>query len=341
MFDQPWAWKSLQDILQAYLEMIEEGKVQASTEEGGEEGLTPRFFPWRYHQHTHRDVVKATQAFTKLLDAIEQRLPQPRAAERPASTSDLDIQLPYSHAILDEATIPAKTFIRNFLSEIPPRTLRFRYIAPGISLQSSAEFTTQPWKESPGPEYGGHSVPFLLFRGDQSTSLSCKAPFYPDPENSLQGVPAGLYICLTGAGSPAVFGNSCRLLLPFNIGARHHARYSNGKQIQEDTPWDETPKDTAHELYQPGPHSGFLEQHEVQLHKVLLNWAERVEAGDWEVNADGVAGGIEKSKKPILWNLGESIRFRCLGEEERLYFSLEAVARNTESGICRKWLVKI
>lgn len=71
-------------------------------------------------------------------------------------------------------------------------------------------------------------------------------------------------------------------------------RYSNGEQLQEDTPWDETLKDTAHELYQPGSHSGFLEWHEVHVHKVLLNWAERVEAGDWKVNADGVAGGIQK-----------------------------------------------
>lgn len=293
MFNQPWAWKPLQDILQAYLEMIEEEKVQASTDEADEEDITPRFFPWRYHQYTHRDVITATQALTRLLDAIEQRLPQPRATAYLASTRDLDIQLPYSHAILDEATIPASTFIRIFLSEIPPRTLRFRYIAPGIKLQSSAEFITQPWKQPPGHGYG-HSVPCLLFRGDQSISLSYKPVYYPDPEDSLQGVPIGLYISPTGVGSPTTFGNSCRLLLPFNIGARHHARYSNGEQLQEDNPWDKTPKDTAHELYQPGSHSGFLERHAVQLHKVLLNWAEKVEAGDWEVNADGVAGGIDK-----------------------------------------------
>ncbi|KAJ5369845.1 uncharacterized protein N7496_005937 [Penicillium cataractarum] len=294
MFGQPWAWKPLQDILQAYLEMIEEKKVQASTDEAYEEDIKPRLFPWRYHQYTHRDVVKATQALTRLLDAVEQKLPQPRETEYPASTRDVDIQLPYSQAILDEATIPANTFIRDFLSELPPRTLRFRYIAPGIILQSPAEFATQPWKEPLGREYGGHSVPFLLFRGDQWISLRCKPRYYPDPEDSLQGVPTGLYICPTGIESPATFGNSCRLLLPFNIGARHHARYSNGEQLQEETPWDETPKDTAHELYQPGSHSGFLERHEVQIHKILLNWAERVEAGDWEVNTDGVAGGIEK-----------------------------------------------
>ncbi|KAF3392682.1 hypothetical protein F1880_008855 [Penicillium rolfsii] len=258
-----------------------------------EEDVIPRFFPWRYHTYTHRDVVKATQAWTRLLDAIEQRLPQPRETECPASTRGVEIQLPYSQAILDEATIPARTFIRDFLSEFSPRTLRFRYIAPGISLQSPAKFASQPWKEPPGPEYDGHSVPFHSFRGDQWTSSHCKPPQFPDPEDSLRGVPTGLYICSTGFGQPFIFGNSCRLLLPFNIGARHHARYSNGQQLQEDTPWDESPEETADELYQPGSYSGFLEMHEVQVHKVLLNWAERVEAGDWEVNADGVAGGIE------------------------------------------------
>lgn len=61
---------------------------------------------------------------------------------------------------------------------------------------------------------------------------------------------------------------------------------------------------TSFDIYQPGQESGFLEFHPVQLHKVLLNWAERVEASDWEVNADGVAGGmgkVEEADTPKHW----------------------------------------
>jgi hypothetical protein len=51
----------------------------------------------------------------------------------------------------------------------------------------------------------------------------------------------------------------------------------------------------------------------VQVHTVLLNWAERVELADWEANEDGVAGGIEKFEEADTLEIGRSIRFRCLG----------------------------
>ncbi|KAJ5160687.1 uncharacterized protein N7482_007691 [Penicillium canariense] len=282
MFGETWGWKPLQDILRAYLEMIEEGKVQASSnrvEEEEEEQEKPRFFPWQYHEYTDRDIAKAINAFTRLLDAIDQRLPQP--------ARDPELQLPYSPATLAEAAIPINTFIRSFLSEVPPRTLSFRYIAPGISIQSATEFIARPWKDL---SYIG---PFLLFRGDESSSLSYKRLLFPNPEYSHQGVSTGLYL-MPAAEGPANFRNSCRLLLPFNIGAREYARFSNGQKLQEARAWYMPQEDTSFELYQPGRESGFLEFHEVQLHKVLLNWAERVEMGDWEVNADGVVGGIRK-----------------------------------------------
>jgi hypothetical protein len=35
----------------------------------------------------------------------------------------------------------------------------------------------------------------------------------------------------------------------------------------------------------------------VQIDKVLNNWADRVERGDWEVDEDGVVGGIDKFRE--------------------------------------------
>jgi hypothetical protein len=292
VFDEPWAWKSLQDILQAYLEMIEEGKVSASSDTAKEQEAwpqTPRFFPWQYHQYTARDVEKTNKAFTRLLDAIEHQLPQ--------TTQNPELHLPYSPAILDEANIPNNSFIRPFFSEMTPRTLNFRYIAPGISIQSPTQFAAQPWKDISDKDRAGHLMPFLLFRGDESSSLSYKRLFFPGPEESHQGTSTGLYVLAPGIGADQ-FGNSCRLILPFNIGGRGYARLSNGQKLQKACDV------TSYELYQPGRESGFLEFHPVHLHKVLLNWAERVEAGDWEVGADGVVGGIgkfEEADTPEHW----------------------------------------
>jgi hypothetical protein len=98
-------------------------------------------------------------------------------------------------------------------------------------------------------------------------------------------IPAGLCTEEISKTKAQDFGNMSRLLLPFGLGSKGYARDSTGMQFG-----------SAHDLYQVCSWNGFLESHGVQLHKVLLNWAERVEMGDWEVDANGVAGGIEKFK---------------------------------------------
>ncbi|KAL4814824.1 hypothetical protein BDW67DRAFT_176795 [Aspergillus spinulosporus] len=50
-------------------------------------------------------------------------------------------------------------------------------------------------------------------------------------------------------------------------------------------------------LHQSGLSDGFSEDHDVQIDKVLRNWAERVERGNWDVDRDGVMGGIEKFRE--------------------------------------------
>lgn len=46
-------------------------------------------------------------------------------------------------------------------------------------------------------------------------------------------------------------------------------------------------------------YSGYLpwDSRSSYLHKVLESWAERVEMGDWQVDQDGVVGGIDKFKE--------------------------------------------
>jgi hypothetical protein len=58
-----------------------------------------------------------------------------------------------------------------------------------------------------------------------------------------------------------------------------------------------TPCDDHGAMYQGGTTNGITNFHLVQIDKVLNNWADRVEKGDWEVDEDGVAGGIDKFRE--------------------------------------------
>lgn len=56
------------------------------------------------------------------------------------------------------------------------------------------------------------------------------------------------------------------------------------------------PDDTFADVYQPG-HQPFTEMHAVRLISILQNWLEMVQSGDWEVDADGVKGGLDEWRK--------------------------------------------
>ncbi|CAI7601020.1 unnamed protein product [Penicillium viridicatum] len=275
----PGCWMPLQQILGAYLEMINEGKVEIFTED---KYPAAQYFPWEYYQYTQRDIEKSITAFNRLLNAIEHR-------HRPSAQS-AKIAINYPQSVLDEAFIPNKSFVGSFLSALPSREIQFGYIAPGIRIQSFDELKTQPFAalsamtqnisdgedEDDGED---EQIPFLLFRADGSNpSPWCR------PYDNID-IPAGLYIEEIDKNRAADFGNMSRLLLPFGIGSKGYARDSTRRQIAN-----------AHDLYQACGSNGFLEFHGVQLHKVLLNWAERVEMGDWEVDENGVSGGIQKFK---------------------------------------------
>ena len=50
---------------------------------------------------------------------------------------------------------------------------------------------------------------------------------------------------------------------------------------------------THGDLYQPR-YNGFVDLRDVQIHKVLQNWASNIQSGHWEVGEAGVVGGIER-----------------------------------------------
>ena len=64
------------------------------------------------------------------------------------------------------------------------------------------------------------------------------------------------------------------------------------------------PDDTFADMYQP-IHQPFTEMHAVRLISFLQDWLEMGHSGDWEVNADGVVGGIDAWWKPDTEDSGD------------------------------------
>lgn len=109
--------------------------------------------------------------------------------------------------------------------------MRFRYIAPGIRIQTSQELALSLLHYAPG---WPHLLPppLLLFRAD--FPLSYYAPHLEHATNIFSkcvgypAIPPGLYLSHFN-GLNYIFSNSCRLVLPFGIGAAGWARLSDYK----------------------------------------------------------------------------------------------------------------
>jgi hypothetical protein len=302
ILDYGYGWKPLEDIFQAYLEMIEEGKVEVSSPDGTwkRESSSDSIGPWLWHGFTDIDVKKSALAFKRLIDAIEARISSGQTASSDSAQDRGTFALPWADlSALDAAHILPGTFARAFCEETAKFTLSFRYIAPGIRIATVDELIAQPHHEgySQKPWYATNSMrgmPVLLFRADDATLASNDAV----PErgtwlyNDGQSIPAGVYTNTAG-GMNQVFQNGCRLILPFTFGSNGWARL-NDLEVFGMSPLDDNanPADVDSDLYQPG-YNGFGPLHSVQLHKVLINWAERVESGDWEVKEHGVGGGLD------------------------------------------------
>ncbi|KAH8810853.1 hypothetical protein F5884DRAFT_749261 [Xylogone sp. PMI_703] len=106
--------------------------------------------------------------------------------------------------------------------------------------------------------------------------------------------PCGLWIGDYDLES-ADLDDTCQLLLPRDIVAgnrgRHHLRSTDGV-VLGDLDDDSLISGLYQTRYNP-----FIPQHNVELFRILENWLRLVESGIWDINEDGVAGGIEKWKE--------------------------------------------
>jgi hypothetical protein len=283
-------WLSLELILDGFVDMIDQGKVLAvSGDYSGEQEHTE---PWIMPAYTQQDLDDTLQAFQHLVDTIYAKMPsQPQNLE--GNLLDLVTGgLPHSLA--------PNSFAYQFFSQSPRPSLT--NIAPGLRIAQH-----QPFVQVSAQMESNKLYPLLLFTSIHSAHREVRrAPWgedvsispFPRGFDTLSAYPAGLYLTETEPHRAHPFEDGCKLILPFPLGANEFARTSDGALIGENVrsrgenaaPQVE-PKST--ELYQLG-FNHFIAAHDVQLKYVLWKWVEMVEEGKWEVDADGVVGGIEK-----------------------------------------------
>jgi hypothetical protein len=276
-------WHPLERVLQAWLDMIEKGKVVVDREYGGDAE------PWRLVSYSETMLHETVDVFNFLVAEIESRLP------RDNNDTSRDTSPLIEEAILDGAN-PRRDFAYQFARKAKRPT--FRYIAPGLEIATASSVTEQPFASLQGDNtvnMRGRCLPLLLFCATEGTSLFMaperrdNKPNGPDspfgyPFNRVEKYPAGLYLSCTDDSSDDAHGDECKLVLPFRIGAKGYARTSDGSRFGEnkDEPVFGGSGDTFTDMYQPG-HLPFSDTHKTRLFSVLSNWLKMVRRGDWRL----------------------------------------------------------
>ncbi|KAL4874286.1 hypothetical protein BJY04DRAFT_225191 [Aspergillus karnatakaensis] len=307
-------WMPLETILAGYIDMIDDGKVVAIPNCDEETPGVPEWpipsAPWILHIYTGSDVRKAALAMKRLLDAIDARI-ESNAINHDGGAGELETPateyayLPWNDpAALPANLVPKKTFAYRFLYSIRRFKVRFRYVAPGVRFPTLEEFLAQ---RAPVPAWqraGQHSLRILHVEQPEEDSIKDKNNDREEKKEESKPLKItdrkypGLYIEQVIPSSDFLFSNECRLELPFGIGANGWARQSNGQPLGYNI-WagEPVPADSTWDLYQSGNPTGWTDIRLVQIHKVLENWAERVESGDWDVDEQGVVGGSGKFRE--------------------------------------------
>ncbi|KAF2993162.1 hypothetical protein E8E13_000065 [Curvularia kusanoi] len=279
-------WFPLEVVLEAWLDMIEQGKVVATSDIGEVEA------PWKLVPYSPKILQDTVDVFDSLVQEIVSRMPEGSGTQEDSN--------PSIDGTILEVIDPRRGFAYHFNKKVkrPP----FRFIAPGLEISSSSEVTRQPFALIHPDDGHMELIPVLLFRAVSGTSL-CMAPASGDecpfgyPFSEVEQYHAGLYLSCTSLSYNS-FEDEVTLVLPFRIGAQGFARKSDGARFGEDTqdPGDVEPDDTFADVYQPGQQP-FTEMHAVRLISVLRNWIDMIRSGVWEVDADGVVGGVGEWRK--------------------------------------------
>lgn len=287
--------------------MIDTGKVVAKSPCDSE---AP---PWKMIPYSQHDLQNAINGFDKLILTIECLLENPSlnpkdneetqetllslvAAKFDVPRSPEEFGL-VSKEALDTAGL-SEGFIRTFITSVRKPGTGIKYIAPGLRLPMSQDFTPHPLQNFPlpnGEQMSGLVLPVPLFISD----IISPTPIFPHyPLNTALNLPCGLWTTHVSRDDDHVFEDAVTLYLPFEIGGNGFARRTDDSLIGEG---QDSKGIIAHgspkkdELYQPG-YNHFITAHGPQLGDVLNNWVSLVGTGEWQVDREGVMGGMDKWK---------------------------------------------
>jgi hypothetical protein len=302
-------WDPLEVALSAWVDMIDTGKVIARSKGKSTRGPW-ECTPWKLLPYSEHDVEHAVSSLNNLITRIECLLEDPsfKPLDNPNDQTKLldacttKLNQPISEEqlglipreILDNAAI-LEGFIREFLLQVR-RPQNIKYIAPGLRLPIPSDLTPHPFQNfqiTGSMEYDNPALPLSLFISDIKSS----APLLGYPFHETSNLSYGLWIEYCNKDAHHTFEDAFRLYLPFEIGANGFARLTDDSLMGENQE-DHTmarPEGRKNELYQPG-YCHFIPWHRPQLGDVLELWSNLVGLGEWEVNGNGVLGGIEKFK---------------------------------------------
>ncbi|KAH7134903.1 hypothetical protein B0J11DRAFT_517185 [Dendryphion nanum] len=299
------SWYALEVVLDAWLDMIKIGKVEAVRKVG--HSSHSDFPPWIIRPYSELMLQETIDAFNALVDAIESRM-SGTSSEPPVI------------GILDQQQLKSAKILPGFAHDffLRARRPRFRYVAPGLLIPSQESILSQPFFAlNPEPNRWPYNEvddpqtltvpPVLLFASTDTFKTlvppSTSTPAYKHlaafgfPFHNLSSFPAGLYLSPADRTYNNVFEDSVRLVLPYTIGIHGFARTSDGARFGENTESENVEAQGRYtSLYQQG-YNPFIERHDVRLVTVLKKWTAMVEKGLWGVGREGVKGGMGEWKR--------------------------------------------
>jgi hypothetical protein len=276
-------WYPLETVLEFWLDQIRKGKIAALPEI--KDRAFHKFEPWSFVPYNSVMLEENIEAFNRLVEAIEARMPVTAKTTQAEDT----VQGLVDASVLQTIDIPNR-FAHDFIQHA--RRPRFQNIAPGLAVLSNSSFPDQPFRSyfiSSDPDI----PPILLFRSSFNytdptiphfVTGELMAQTFPG-YHRITTYPAGLYLRAT---DDMAAEDECKFILPFGIGANGHARKTDGKKFGQRKNGGNSHED----LYTPG-HQPFEEPHWHSLVDVLESWRWMVERGDWRVDRNGVVGEIE------------------------------------------------
>lgn len=292
-------------MLSAWIELIERGKVVAlhhsikpmqdrgeyddsASYEDGKTGarlaVGAIHDPWAVPPFAKQDLADTLDAWQSLVNAINNRLPEPRID--PFTSESL-----HSPDTLEAAEIRKNCFAWEFFTKAKRPVDEIVFLGPELKLPTDEEIINNKWRIAeeqsgtrrknetsllyPGEDPFNFPLPILI--GSKQTK-----DWSPSSMASSDQMCWGLYLDFCHIEGSFPVEDGCRLALPYPLGANGFAIRANGSALNAYP--NAIPGEL--ELYQIGTNP-FMPCCPTQLYMVLAAFAQYVQSGLWKVGAHG------------------------------------------------------